>query len=144
MENIYLDFLALHHYCKENNIAKKDIFINSCVICDIPFASIYKLVNTCSNNCASSLISFQKNIALATIKANKEKWCLSKIFKVGIENISIVATTFNLKQITNGKTKFNYVVRYKENFFRINNILPLRNHYESFDVFNNEYGVIVI
>ena len=77
---------------------------------------------------------------MATIKADKEKWCLDRLFKVGSDNIVIVAKSFNLKQIANGKTKFNYVVRYKENFFRINNILPLKNHYKSLYVYNNEYG----
>jgi hypothetical protein len=144
MENIYLDFKALHHYCKENNIAKEFIFTNSCVICNTPFASIYKQVNTCSNNCATSLITLEKNIALAAIKADKEKWCLDSLFKVGNDNIIIVATTFNLKEIANGKTKFNYVVRYKESFFRINNIPPLKKYYENLDAFNNEYGVVTI
>ena len=97
---IYTLTLELYIIIAKKIIFRKNVFFtNSYVISDTPFASIYKQVNTCSNNFASSLITLEKNISLATINAHKEKWCLNKFFKVGNDNIFIVATTFNLRQI---------------------------------------------
>jgi hypothetical protein len=45
----------------------------------------------------------KRDIASAAIKEYIKKWYLDKFLKVGIENVFIIATTFNLKQLANVK-----------------------------------------
>ena len=138
MKNVFIDFIELHNVCQEKGIKNDDVFFNTCKICGTFYGTLDKALSVCSDDCNIQLINLNKEIELAEIKAKNENWCLGQNIKIGDENAIIVISTFSIKQVAKGITRFNYLINFKEETFTIKNVEPLKIKYENVSMFRTQ------
>ncbi len=109
----------------------EEVIFKECPICNCVYGSTEKETDTCSYNCDLELEATIKRSNFALKKIAKNNLAIGGEIILGDEMASIIATDFNPRSYSEGRTEFNYVLKTRTAYVTLKKVKPLKRSYET-------------
>jgi hypothetical protein len=109
----------------------EEVVFKECPICNCVYGTTEKITITCSYNCDIEFKVRIKKSNLALKKIVKKNLATEGEIILGNEIASIIATDFNARSYSEGKTEFNYVLKTSNVYITLKKVKPLKRSYET-------------
>ena len=108
----------------------EEVVFKECPVCNCVYGTTENFTATCSYNCDLEFDERIRKSKMALKKIVKRNLATEGEIMLGGEIASIIATDFNARSYSEGKTEFNYVLKTNNCYITLKKVKPLKKSYE--------------